>query len=232
MNENTKKRGRPSEVDKLKGRIEEMQKQQENLMEKFGALLEILQNQPLYNKKEDIKENKVIEEEKNEESESYEVFEQPKSDELIKICSLTHGELNLNLDGRIAISFRKYGDIKPVLYSQLVNIVNENRSFAECGDFYIMDKRAVYHLGLFEYYKRIYPLEVLNNIENYDNSKIEKILSNMCRAQKESVIINIARKLYNEENINQNSVKFIENILNVDIHDMVKTMREIDSNLE
>lgn len=232
MNENTKKRGRPSEVDKLKGQIKEMQKQQENLMEKFGTLLEILQNQPLYNKKEDIKEDKIIEEEKSEESESYEVFEQPKSDELIKICSLTHGELNLNLDGRIAISFRKYGDIKPVLYSQLVNIVNENRSFAECGDFYIMDKRAVYHLGLFEYYKRIYPLEVLNNIENYDNSKIEKILSNMCRAQKESVIINIARKLYNEENINQNSVKFIENILNVDIHDMVKTMREIDSNLE
>lgn len=232
MNENTKKRGRPSEVDKLKGQIKEMQKQQENLMEKFGTLLEILQNQPLYNKKEDIKEDKIIEEEKNEESESYEIFEQPKSDELIKICSLTHGELNLNLDGRIAISFRKYGDIKPVLYSQLVNIVNENRSFAECGDFYIMDKRAVYHLGLFEYYKRIYPLEVLNNIENYDNSKIEKILSNMCRAQKESVIINIARKLYNEENINQNSVKFIENILNVDIHDMVKTMREIDSNLE
>lgn len=230
MSETTKKRGRPSEIEKLKNQIEEMQRQQEDFLSKFNSILSGLQyGIPATSAKV---EEETVSEPIEEDDFNDSILEQPKSDELIRICSLTHGELNLNLDGRIAISFRKYGDIKPVLYSKLVNIVNENRSFAECGDFYIMDKRAVYHLGLSEYYKRIYPLEVLNNIESYDNSKIEKILLNMCRAQKESVIINIAKKLYNEEEINQNSVKFIENILNVDIHDMVKTMREIDANLK
>lgn len=95
-----------------------------------------------------------------------------------------------------------------------------------------MDERAVYHLGLSEYYKKIYPLEVLNNIETYSEDKIKDILSRMCRTQKETVVINIAQKMYDNASINQNSVKVIENSLGIDIHEMVRTMREIDENMK
>lgn len=233
MNEiNTNNRGRKSEISKLKEQVNQMEKRQDEFMSKFETFMSIISgNMNLQNSVSSNDEIKKVQKEVDTEK-TKENFEQPKSDELIKICSLTHGELNLGLDGRIAISFRKYGDIKPVLYSKLVNIVNENRSFAEYGDFYIMDERAVYHLGLSEYYKKIYPIEVLNNIENYDREKIEEILSNMCKPQRETVVINIAQKMYDNEEINQNSVKIIENILNIDIHEMVKTMREIDENLK
>lgn len=230
MQETTNKRGRKSELDKLKLQMAEMQSQQGELLEQFRQIAMALNVTVAKNNeiKEIPKKEILLEEEKKEED----FLEQPRSDELVRICSLTHGELNLSVGGRIAMSFRKYGDIKPVLYSTLVNIVNENRSFAECGDFYIMDKRAVYHLGLTEYYKKIYPLEVLNNIENYDYVDIEKILGNMCSQQKETVIINIAKKIYEDKPINQNSVKTIEKKLDVDIHGMVRIMHEIDENLK
>lgn len=227
MGETNTSRGRKSEVSKLKEEINEMKEQQNLMFEQFRQILASMSGSMSVPQKEEV----LVEKEEQKEDKPV-VLDQPKSDELIRLCSLTHGELNLNLDGRPAISFRKYGDIKPVLYSKLVNVVNENRGFAECGDFYIMDERAVYHLGLSEYYKRIYPLEVLNNIETYSEDKIKDILSRMCRTQKETVVINIAQKMYDNASINQNSVKVIENSLDIDIHDMVKTMREIDENMK
>lgn len=227
MGETNTSRGRKSEVSKLKEEINEMKEQQNLMFEQFRQILASMSGSMNVPPKEEV----LVEKEEQKEDKPV-VLDQPKSDELIRLCSLTHGELNLNLDGRPAISFRKYGDIKPVLYSKLVNVVNENRGFAECGDFYIMDERAVYHLGLSEYYKKIYPLEVLNNIETYSEDKIKDILSRMCRTQKETVVINIAQKMYDNASINQNSVKVIENSLGIDIHDMVKTMREIDENMK
>lgn len=227
MGETNTSRGRKSEVSKLKEEINEMKEQQNLMFEQFRQILASMSGSMSVPQKEEV----LVEKEEQKEDKPV-VLDQPKSDELIRLCSLTHGELNLNLDGRPAISFRKYGDIKPVLYSKLVNVVNENRGFAECGDFYIMDERAVYHLGLSEYYKKIYPLEVLNNIEIYSEDKIKDILSRMCRTQKETVVINIAQKMYDNASINQNSVKVIENSLGIDIHDMVKTMREIDENMK
>lgn len=227
MGETNTSRGRKSEVSKLKEEINEMKEQQNLMFEQFRQILASMSGSMSVPRKEEV----PVEKEEQKEDKPV-VLDQPKSDELIRLCSLTHGELNLNLDGRPAISFRKYGDIKPVLYSKLVNVVNENRGFAECGDFYIMDERAVYHLGLSEYYKKIYPLEVLNNIETYSEDKIKDILSRMCRTQKETVVINIAQKMYDNASINQNSVKVIENSLGIDIHDMVKTMREIDENMK
>lgn len=227
MGETNASRGRKSEVSKLKEEINEMKEQQNLMFEQFRQILASMSGSMNIPPKEEV----LVEKEERKEDRPV-VLDQPKSDELIRLCSLTHGELNLNLDGRPAISFRKYGDIKPVLYSKLVNVVNENRGFAECGDFYIMDERAVYHLGLSEYYKKIYPLEVLNNIETYSEDKIKDILSRMCRTQKETVVINIAQKMYDNASINQNSVKVIENSLGIDIHDMVKTMREIDENMK
>ena len=226
MGETNTTRGRKSEVSKLKEEINEMKEQQNLMFEQFRQILASMSGNTAMTQKEEVS----VKEEHKEEKPV--ILDQPKSDELIKLCSLTHGELNLNLDGRPTISFRKYGDIKPVLYSKLVNVVNENRGFAECGDFYIMDERAVYHLGLSEYYKKIYPLEVLNNIETYSEDKIKDILSRMCRTQKETVVINIAQKMYDNASINQNSVKVIENSLGIDIHEMVRTMREIDENMK
>lgn len=233
MQETTNKRGRKSEIDKMKAQISNMERQQETLLSNINKLMALLGNSKIETKEEDEEvELNNIDTKVYKEDEDNTYLEQPKSDELIRVCSLTHGELNLSVGGRVAISFRKYGDIKPVLYSSLVNIVNENRGFAEYGDFYIMDKRAVYHLGLTEYYKKIYPIEVLNDIDKYSTDNIEKILNNMCNQQKETVVINVAKKIYEDKTINQNSVKTIEKILDVDIHNIVRTMREIDENLK
>ena len=53
----------------------------------------------------------------------------------------------------------------------------------------------------------------------------------MCKQQKKTVVINIVTKLYNDEDVNQNKVKLIARLCDVDIHEMVRTMHTVDDNM-
>ena len=153
--------------------------------------------------------------------------EMPSPNKQIRIMSLCHGSLNLSEEegGRTKIKFSKYGEVKPVLYSALINIVNTNRSFAEEGKFYILDKAAVYHLGLNEDYKRIVTKDILDNICSYSEADINAIVSNMVQGQKDTLIANLCDKVYNGSIKDLNKVNFIEKICNVSILDKVKEMQ-------
>lgn len=164
-------------------------------------------------------------------SASNSVPEQPRSDELIKIMSLRNGVLNLNVNNQVALRLDKYCEIKPVLYSNLVDIVNQNRGFAECGYFYILDDRAVYHLGLSEFYKKLVSGDVMNHIDKYSNAEIENILKNIRQEQKDTLIYNLCLRLYNDEQIDTNKLKFIGDICGVDIFAKVREMHDLDKNI-
>ena len=71
-------------------------------------------------------------------------YPEPDANKQIKIMSMFYGSLNLNNNsnrsaGRI-LTFHKFGEIKSVLYHDLVDYVNNERKFAEEGYFYILDK--------------------------------------------------------------------------------------------
>jgi hypothetical protein len=131
------------------------------------------------------------------------------------------------VDGNLAIRLEKFGDIKPVLYSQLVTIVNQNRHFAEAGLFYILDDRAVYYLGLSEYYKKIIPIETIEGIGNYSDDDIKQIVSVMNDSQKEVLCKVLADKIYANENIDRNKVELVSKVCNIDIQGKVREMQEM-----
>lgn len=103
------------------------------------------------------------------------------------------------MNGSVAINFDKYGDIKPVLYSELMNIVNNNRLFAEEGAFYIMDDASVKYLGLSRYYDNILSYDEIESLESYSDDELRTIVPKISDFQKDVISLVFANRIYNDE---------------------------------
>lgn len=161
-------------------------------------------------------------------------YTDPLPNKQIKIMSLYYGSLNLatEIGGSAKYTFNKYGQIKPVLYSTLTEIVNVNRKFVENGSLYILDKNAVYSLGLSEVYKEILTKDIIDNICEYSVSDINSILDNITDAQKDIMIYNLRMKIFNGEIIDYNKLDVINKKFGVDIMSQVNEMKDFGNTEE
>ena len=183
-----------SEIDELRKELRDSQKQQNEINAK---LLEMLTN--LTSKKAEQPVNTVQKQDVAAVRKDYDNLRQPRPDAMIRLQSLTKGELCLNVNGSVAINFDKYGDIKPVLYSELMNIVNNNRRFAEEGAFYIMDDASVKYLGLSRYYDNILSYDEIESLESYSDDELRTIITKISDFQKDVVSLVFANRIYNDE---------------------------------
>lgn len=217
-----------SEIDELRKELRDSQKQQNEINAK---LLEMLAGFTAQKSNEEKPIQKKIQDaaipKKN-----YTGLKQPRPDSMIRLQSLTKGELCLNVRGNVAINFEKYGDIKPVLYSELVNIVNNNRSFAENGTFYIMDDSAVFYLGLARFYDHIMSWEDIENIETFSDDTLRQMLPKISDFQKDVLSLVLATKIFNNELVDMNKVDVISKVCNIDIVGKAREMREISNNMK
>lgn len=161
----------------------------------------------------------------------YSHLKQPRADEMIQIQSMTKGTLSLNVGGQPKLVFERYGMIKPVLYGDLLNIVNENRSFAEGGSFYILDDRAVYHLGLANAYTNLLSADDIENIEEYSDEQLKTMLKGITDKQKYTLVRVLADRIYNNERVDHNKVEIISKACGVDISSKAREMRAIAENM-
>ena len=158
-----------------------------------------------------------------------EEYPEPAANKQIKLISLTYGKLNLaSAKGSEArkVRFTEYGQVRNVLYSTLIDIVNTNPTFAENGMFYIADKNAVYHLGLTSAYKKIQAQNVLDNICAYDESTMKSIYDGLSKVQQENCIYGIALRLSRGENFDANKIDLLNRIANVDIRAKVDELKK------
>jgi len=162
---------------------------------------------------------------------TYTNLKQPHADEMIQVQSMTKGTLSLNVGGKPKLVFERYGMIKPALYGDLVNIVNENRSFAEEGSFYILDDRAVYHLGLASAYNNLLSPDDVENIEEYSYEQIQTLLANLTEKQKYMLVRVLTDRIYNNERVDHNKIEAISKACGVDINSKVREMREIANSM-
>lgn len=205
-----------SEIEKLREENNEIKEQLKQLMAMFT-------------------ETKVKEEKSKMSVPAVEVLEgsepipdEPSPNKMVRILSLCRGSLNLSEDeaGNGKVKFSKYGEIKTVLYSSLINIVNYNRSFAEKGVFYILDKAAVYYLGLKDCYSHLVTNDVLDNICNYDDVDIIKIIDSTEKTQIDTMIKNLTDRLYSMESLDLNKIQTISQKVGVDIMAKVNEMKQ------
>ena len=157
--------------------------------------------------------------------------DEPSPNKMVRILSLCRGSLNLSEDeaGNGKVKFSKYGEIKTVLYSSLINIVNYNRSFAEKGIFYILDRAAVYYLGLKDCYSHLVTNDVLDSICNYDDVDIIKIIDTTEKTQIDTMVKNLTDRLYSGESLDLNKIQIIGQKVGVDIMAKVNEMKQFSS---
>lgn len=216
-----------SEIDELRKELRDSQKQQNEINAK---LLEMLTN--LTSQKAEQPVNTMQKQDVEVVRKNYDNLRQPRPDAMIRLQSLTKGELCLNVNGSVAINFDKYGDIKPVLYSELMNIVNNNRRFAEEGAFYIMDDASVKYLGLSRYYDNILSYDEIESLESYSDDELRTIITKISDFQKDVVSLVFANRIYNDEQVDRNKIEVISKACEIDIAKRAREMKQIADNMK
>ena len=216
-----------SEIDELREELRDSQKQQNEINAKLLEMLTNLTSQKAEQPVNTVQKQDVAVVRKN-----YDNLRQPRPDAMIRLQSLTKGELCLNVNGSVAINFDKYGDIKPVLYSELMNIVNNNRRFAEEGAFYIMDDASVKYLGLSRYYDNILSYDEIESLESYSDDELRTIVPKISDFQKDVVSLVFANRIYNDEQVDRNKIEVISKACEIDIAKRAREMKQIADNMK
>lgn len=143
-----------------------------------------------------------------------------KPDDYIKVMSLVNYTLNLSTlgfgKGKI-FKFSRFGEMKRILYSDLVDIMESQRKFMESGLFYILDKRVIRHHGLDDIYAKL-----------LDKNKIEEILSGSMEnaislyesansQQREIINDMFIAKIRDNETVDLNTIAAISRVGKVDL---------------
>ena len=114
-------------------------------------------------------------------------------DEYIPTMSLLPFALNLSTkeggQGNVK-KFTKFGEVKRILYKDLVDIMEANPQFLAAGFYYILDPRVIRAHGLDEIYSKILSKEKIEDILSA-NSEEGLSLYNSANEEQQKVIINL-----------------------------------------
>lgn len=160
-----------------------------------------------------------------------------KSDEFISIykqipiVSLYNGTLNLkttsaNTNGKV-YTFHKFGEVRNIIYNDIVEIIAENFSFAQNGYFYIMDEDVVREAGLTDYYKSVLTQKAMESIMDNDKDTIVDLFNSTNLRQRESLVSILVNKMANGEEYDLNKIAVISDLYKKDISVMAKDFKFI-----
>lgn len=145
----------------------------------------------------------------------------------VRIMSLFHGGLNLKTEqsGGQIFRFEMVGQILPIIYSDLVKILANQRKFFENGYCMILDKDVVKAHYLEDYYKKFIDVKTINNILDYDVEKIEQIFSNTTPVIQQTIVDIIVSKINKNEYVDRNRVLVINKAYGKDVFELAYRLR-------
>lgn len=153
-------------------------------------------------------------------------------DELIKVVSLIDYPLNLlpqgqNAGGRAKYRFEKFGETKQIIYQDVLQIIEQYRSFMENGRFMILDPRVVDRHGLHEIQSKVLPKEALERILDGSKDAIE-IFKSSSEEQQRTIVGMITRRLAADpKSVDLNVVDEISRYAKVNIQQNAEESREL-----
>jgi hypothetical protein len=153
------------------------------------------------------------------------------TDEYISVMSLLPYTLNLTTKeaGQGSVKkFTRFGEIKKILYKDLIDIVEVHENFVEAGYFYILHPGFIRQHGLEEIYSRILTKDKIEQIILANSENSLTIFESANPEQKEVIIQLLVDKLQsNPESVNLNMVDKISRSSKVDIAKKAEDAREI-----
>lgn len=156
-------------------------------------------------------------------------------DDYIPVMSLLPYHLNLSTkergQGNIK-KFTRFGEVKRILYSDLVDIMEVHPNFVDSGYFYIMDKDVIRQHGLDDTYTKILTKEKIEKILDTSSEECVELYKSANSRQQEVIIQLLMEKLKEEyENINLNIIDKISRISKIDIIQKVEDSKRLKEEL-
>lgn len=152
-------------------------------------------------------------------------------DDYVDVISLCPMPLNLSTQGNgrgMVFKFSKFGEKKSILYKDLVNIIENQRTFLEAGYFYILNKDVIRKSGLDDMYSKILTQENILQILDGDSKEALSLYSSCNERQKELIVEMILQRLLADpESIDLNLVDKISKASGTDILGKINFSKEI-----
>jgi hypothetical protein len=154
-------------------------------------------------------------------------------DEYIQVMSLIPFHLNLSTrerGGGKTYKFDHFGQVKRILYSDLVDIFETHPAFLQAGYFYILSPKVIRHHGLDDVYKGILTKEKIEQILTSESSNMETCVSlyqSANKLQQEIIVAFMVDKLVeNPDALDLNMVNRITTLSGVNITEKAKDIKE------
>lgn len=150
-------------------------------------------------------------------------------DKYIKVMSLLDYSLNLTTQSQgkgKKFRFSKFGEVKQIMYKDLVDILEVQAAFLQAGYFLILDRKVVRTQGLDEAYKHILTKERIEDVLN-GSANFEELFNACPVEQKEVVISMVIDKLRDNPNaLDLNVVDKLSRLSGVEIIRRAREARE------
>ena len=158
-------------------------------------------------------------------------------DEYISVMSLLPYTLNLSTrtGGQGSTKkFTRFGEVKRILYGDLVNILEVHQNFMQAGYFYILDPRFIQQHGLDDIYSTILTKETIEEILAANTEECVGLYKSAGEKQKDVIIqLLVAKIADNPKSVNLNIIDHIARVSGVDILDraenLIKPERESET---
>lgn len=138
---------------------------------------------------------------------------------VVKVMSLFRGQMTLKTQahGGKEFQFNGFGNIQPIIYADLLQIVSHQQRFCDEGYFMILDKDVVVANGKEDIYKKFLDKKQIENILAYEDETITSLFSNTTNNIKESIVNIIVNKINSNESIDKNKVHLISDLYGCDL---------------
>lgn len=153
-------------------------------------------------------------------------------DEDIDVISLCNGKLNLSTGGfgkGEIYEFFSFGEIVPVPFRNLKEIVKNNKSFLEKGYYFVDSQKARKALRITSIYEKLPKAQELIELLNKDQNVVSTTLKRMTIEQKTMIASIVVGKLFNNEKIDMNIVKEIGDSVGKDLTIVARNKRDLVS---
>ena len=158
-------------------------------------------------------------------------MERVQPNDYISVMSLIPHTLNISTKGGgqgNLKKFTKFGEVKKILYSDLVDIMEAHSNFLNAGYFYIMNPAVIRQHGLDEIYEKILTKEKIEEIVSTDSESCVEIYKTANPQQKEIIIELLVERLFNEPDaVNLNVVDRISRDSGVNLIEKAEDRRAI-----
>lgn len=158
-----------------------------------------------------------------------------KQDDYIEVISLCPMPLNLSTQGKgqgVIYRFTKFGEKKRIVYSHLSMIIENCRSFAEKGYFYILNPKVVQFNGLDEHYNTLLNRETIVSILDGNSESAIELFKVAKKPQQDLIVSMLIARVRDGEFIDLNILDKISRISGVNIQKEADEANQFTKSLE